>query len=182
MLLNLRLRHVRPLLLALGLGSALGAQAQGQVFRCGNEYTNDAQRAAQRGCTALDMLPVTVPGTKVVRTEPPAPTSPRSAPSAPEARALPRVDASEQRARDADARLILEAELRKAEARLAQLQAEFKQGEPDKQGIEGRNHQLYLDRVQALREAVARQQSDVSSLKRELARLPAAARTVAATP
>ena len=80
-----------------------------------------------------------------------------------------------QRARDADARAILEAELRKAEARLTQLQEEYKNGEPDKQGIEGRNHQRYLDRVQALREDLARQYSDVASLKKELARLPAAA-------
>ena len=56
----------------------------------------------------------------------------------------------------------------------------FKQGEPDKQGAEGRNHQRYLDRVQALRSELVRQQADVASLQRELARLPPAA--VASTP
>jgi hypothetical protein len=100
--------------------------------------------------------------------------------SAGEGRPDSRIDAAQQRARDTDARAILEAELRKAETRLAQLQAEFKQGEPDKQGIEGRNHQRYLDRVQAMREELVRQQSDVASLRRELARLAPAA--LAATP
>lgn len=166
------------------LGPTLGAQAQSQVYRCGgSEYTNDAHRARQLGCTALDIGPVTVPGTKVVRSDAPATGAPKAGSGAvPEDRAPQRIDAAQQRARDADARLILEAELRKAEARLAQLQAEFNNGEPDKQGIEGRNHQRYLDRVQALRDALVRQQSDVASLKRELARLPAASSAVAVTP
>ena len=159
-------RLLLPLTFSLMAGAAL---AQGQVYRCGNEYTNDPQRAQQAACTTLELGPVmVVPGTKVVRTERPA-AGPRPSDGAP----LARVDAAQQRARDADARAILEAELRKAEARLAQLQAEYKDGEPDKQGIEGRNHQRYLDRVQALREDLTRQQSDVASLRRELARLPA---------
>lgn len=159
--------------LFLGLAGALAGPAwsqQGQVFRCGNEYTNDPQRAQQLGCTTLELGPVmVVPGTKVVRTERPAAVA-KPADAAP----LSRIDAVQQRARDVDARGILEAELKKAEARLSQLQAEYNNGEPDKQGIEGRNHQRYLDRVQVLREDLIRQQSDVASLRRELARLPAA--------
>jgi hypothetical protein len=160
----------RILLVCLSAVLPVSAWAQGQVFRCGNEYTNDPQRAGQQGCTALERGPVmVVPGTKVVRPERAATVRPS------EAGPSMRLDPAQQRARDADARAILEAELRKAEARLAQLQSEYKNGEPDKQGIEGRNHQRYLDRVQALREDLARQQSDVASLKRELARLPVAA-------
>lgn len=161
---------------------ALPVWGQGQVFRCGNEYTNDVHRAQQLGCTALDMGPVmVVPGTKVVRPErSPAPAK-AAEPSA-ETRPPPRIDAAQQRVRDAEARQILEAELRKAEAALAQLQAEFKNGEPDKQGIEARNHQRYLDRVQAMREALVRQQSDVASLRRELARLPGGLGAVASSP
>jgi hypothetical protein len=165
--------HPSLLLLALGLSACLPALSQSQVFRCGNEYTNDAQRAQQLGCTTLDIGPITVvPGTKVVRSE--AAVSPaRPAQAGAEPRGVQRVDAAEQRARDSDARLILGAELRKAEARLAQLQAEYNQGEPEKQGIEGRNHQRYLDRVQSIKESLVRQQSDIASLKRELSRLPA---------
>ena len=80
----------------------------------------------------------------------------------------------EQRARDSDSRLILESELKRAEARMAELQKEYNNGEPEKQGIEGRNYQRYLDRVNELKDSLARTQSDVSSLKREISRLPAA--------
>jgi hypothetical protein len=170
------------------------ALAQAPVFRCGNEYTNDARQAEQRLCQVLELGPVTVPGTQVMRPAAPAPVSaPVSAPlpadkrssasaepRLPQSHPQTRIDAAVQRSRDADARQILEAELLKAQARLAQTQAEFKQGEPDKQGPEGRNHQRYLDRVQALRSELVRQQADVSSLQRELARLPSAA--VASTP
>jgi hypothetical protein len=152
------------------------------VFRCGNEYTNDARQAEQRLCQVLELGPVTVPGTQVMRPATPAPVpsavpaDKRSAASAeprmPQSNPQTRIDAAVQRSRDADARQILEAELLKAQARLAQTQAEFKQGEPDKQGAEGRNHQRYLDRVQALRSELVRQQADVASLQRELARLP----------
>lgn len=163
------------------------------VFRCGNEYTNDARQAEQRACQVLELGPVTVPGTQVMRPAAPAlvaqPAGPsfsadkRSQASAeprpPQSSSETRIDAGVQRLRDADARQILEAELRKAQGRLSQTQAEFKQGEPDKQGAEGRNHQRYLDRVQALRSELVRQQADVVSLQRELARLPASASSAA---
>ena len=190
--LTMYLRRV-CLVVALALPS-WPALAQAPVFRCGNEYTNDARQAEQRLCQVLELGPVTVPGTQVMRPAAPAPvTAPVSAPLPADKRSsasaeprLPqsppqtRIDAAVQRSRDADARQILEAELLKAQARLAQTQAEFKQGEPDKQGPEGRNHQRYLDRVQALRSELVRQQADVASLQRELARLPSAA--VASTP
>lgn len=174
------------LLPCLALLAASSVWGQGQVFRCANEYTNDPRRAEDRQCQVLESLPVTVPGTQV-RQPPPSPQTtpaaagaPASAMTAAGAAARPaRVASAEQQARDAQARLILEAELRKAQAELARLQAEFKDGAPDKQGIEGRNHQRYLDRVQALREALVRQQADVDSLQRELARHPADAGSVA---
>ena len=93
----------------------------------------------------------------------------RSAPGSARADSSP-----DQRARDSDSRIILESELRKAEARLAELQKEYNNGEPEKQGIEGRNYQRYLDRIADLKDSIARSQSDISSLKREIARLPAA--------
>jgi hypothetical protein len=52
-----------------------------------------------------------------------------------------RIGSPEQRARDSDSRAILEAELKKAEAKLAEQQKEYNNGEPEKQGIEGRNYQ-----------------------------------------
>lgn len=85
------------------------------------------------------------------------------------------MDNAAQRARDADARAILETELRRAEERLAEAQKAYANGEPEKQGIESRNYQRYLDRVAELKAAVARAESDVAGLRRELQRLGPAA-------
>ena len=86
----------------------------------------------------------------------------------------PRTDGGpEQKARDSDSRVILESELKKAEIKLAELQKEYNNGDVEKQGIEGRNYQRYLDRVAELKESISRQQSDIAGLKREISRLPA---------
>ena len=79
----------------------------------------------------------------------------------------------EQRARDSDARAILESELKKAESRQAELLREYNNGEPEKMGIEARNYQKYLDRVAKLKASIARNDSDIAGIKREIARLPA---------
>ena len=81
------------------------------------------------------------------------------------------MDNAAQRARDSDARAILEAELRKAEERLAEAKKAYANGEPEKQGIESRNYQRYLDRVAELKAAVTRAENDVAGIKRELDRL-----------
>jgi predicted RNase H-like nuclease (RuvC/YqgF family) len=80
------------------------------------------------------------------------------------------VDTGAQRARDSDRRKILEDELKKEEMRLAELRSEFNGGEPDRRGDE-RNYQRYLDRVQRLKDEIARSESSVSSLRREMAAL-----------
>ena len=92
---------------------------------------------------------------------------------APEAAAGPgqRVDADEQRARDSDARAILEAELKKAEARQEDMVKEYNNGEPEKMGPEHRNHQKYLDRVAELKASIARNENDIAGIKRELGRV-----------
>ncbi|MCV0438089.1 MAG: hypothetical protein K5880_05625 [Hydrogenophaga sp.] len=146
------------------------AHAQARIYRCGNEYTNDAQVAKSRGCSLMEGGNITiVEGTK--------PTPSRSAPATTtrSGSGSERVDSAAQRARDSDARAILEAELRKAEARLAEARKAYANGEPEKQGIESRNYQRYLDRVAELKAAVARAESDVAGLQRELGRLPSAA-------
>jgi hypothetical protein len=145
---------------------SLPAQAQERIYRCGNEYTNNAQVAKSRNCTPMEGGNITiVEGTKPVA---------RSAPAAAPRSGSDRVDPASQRARDSDAKAILETELRKAEERLAQARKEYANGEPEKQGIESRNYQRYLDRVAELKAAVARAESDVAGLQRELGRLPTA--------
>lgn len=164
-------------LLALGALS-LPAAAQDRIYRCGNEYTNDPGDAKARGCRLVEGGNVTV--IQGIKPAPAAGTPARSTtPAAASGGARndnERVDASAQRARDADARAILEAELRKAESRLNGLKQEYNNGEPEKRGPEFRNHQMYLDRVAELKAGVTRAQSDVDGIKRELARLgPASA-------
>ncbi|HUP05981.1 MAG TPA: hypothetical protein VMU47_02445, partial [Caldimonas sp.] len=75
------------------------------------------------------------------------------------------------RARDSDARRILESELKNEEQRLAEMEKEFNNGEPERLGNE-RNFQKYQDRVAEMRSAIARKQSDIAAIKRELAKLP----------
>ena len=147
-----------------------------QIYRCNAagggapEYINNAKDAQVRGCKMLEGGNVTV-----VQGQQPAPkASVRVAAASPSSPAVTRLDAGpEQKARDGDIRGILESELRKAEARLAEQQKEYKNGEPEKQGIEGRNYQRYLDRVNDLKDGITRNQSDIAGLKREISRLPA---------
>lgn len=161
-------------LLALGAVSLPGA-AQDRIYRCGNEYTNDPGDAKARGCRVVEGGNVTV--IQGLKPAVPAATPARTAPGNGASGASgarnnnERVDAAAQRARDADARAILEAELRKAESRLSGLKLEYNNGEPEKRGPEFRNHQMYLDRVAELKAGVTRAQSDVDGIKRELARL-----------
>mgnify|MGYP003585196191 CR=1 FL=1 len=108
---NLKLMSARCLPLLLALGAASAAQAQNTIYRCGNEYTNNANQARERGCKPVDGGNVTV----VEGTRPAVAASGAAKPSSPAG--APKVTANDQRARDSDARAILEAELRKAQAR-----------------------------------------------------------------
>ena len=85
--------------------------------------------------------------------------------------ATARVDPTAQRARDSDARRILEDELRAEEQRLAALQKDYNNGEPERQGNE-RNYQKYLDRVNEMKAAIARKEGDIAAIRRELGKLP----------
>lgn len=158
-------RPIRRLLPLLALAAAASAQAQDAIYRCGNEYTNNAAVAKQRGCTPLQGGNITIiEGTRPAVASPSPGASPRPGNA-------PRVDSAAQRQRDADARATLEAELRKAEQRLADAQKAYANGEPEKQGIESRNYQRYLDRVAELKDAVTRAENDVAGIRRELQRL-----------
>ncbi|WP_338415488.1 hypothetical protein [uncultured Sphaerotilus sp.] len=176
--------------MALVAGSTVAGAQERPVYRCpGNLYTDQysAKEAAELGCKTLDGAPVSVVQSPVRR---PASSSgggggggggggegagarPASG-AAPAARASGemRVDPAQQRARDSDARRILEAELRKEEERLAALQKDYNQGEPERRGDE-RNFARYQERVGEMKASIARKEADVAALKRELAKLPA---------
>ena len=159
------------LLLALAAAGPVVAQGPGTgaYYRCpGNVFTNTitAKEADAKGCKPLEISqPTTVP----------APQKPRPQPGTPNGASRPegaKVDPGEQRARDSDARRILEAELKREEEALAVLQKEFNNGEPERQGGE-RNYQKYLDRVEAMRADIARKHADIAAIRREIAKLPA---------
>jgi len=153
-------------ILVLLIAVSLAAQAaDDRIYRCGNEYTNTVSEAQAKNCKLVSGGNVTViPATK-----------PAARPAS-----VARVDAADQRAKDSDARLILESELKKAQAKQAELLAEYNNGEPEKLGPETRNQQKYLDRIAELKAAIARNQSDIDGIKRELSRLPNAASSAAA--
>lgn len=148
------------LCITLGLSSAHAADER--IYRCGNEYTNTVTEAQAKNCKLMSGGNVTV--IQAVR--------PQAAKSSASAQ---RSDSPEQRAKDSDARLILESELAKAEAKQAELLKEYNNGEPERQGAEARNNQKYLDRVAALKAAIARNDGDIAGIKRELARLSSSA-------
>jgi hypothetical protein len=132
--------------------------AQDKIYRCGSEYTNTPPRDSAAKCTVISQASVTVvPAVKV----PPQ----SSAPS-------PRSET--QRSKDADARFILEAELRKAQARQSELLKEYNNGEPEKAGSETRNYQKYVDRVAEMKASIQRNDADIASIQREIARISGA--------
>ena len=162
---------------AVGLLSAMSATAQERIYRCaGNEYTNNATTAAQQGCKLVEGGNLTI----VTAPKPRAPTAGNAdvrvanAPQAGSATSVPsRIDTAEQRSRDSDSRVILESELKKVEAKQAELLKEYNNGEPERRGTEMRNNQLYLERVAEMKAQIARNDSDIAGIKREIGRTQA---------
>lgn len=139
------------------------AQAQERIYRCGNEYTNSIPPGQKANCKPLT-------GGNVTVVQGPSTTPRVNVASASET--APRVGAEIQRSRDAEARQILEAELRRVADRQEELAKEYNNGEPEKIGVESRNYQKYLDRVASLKADLERNENDMSGLRRELDRLP----------
>ncbi len=146
-------------LIPLALASVGAARAQDKIYRCGNEYTNTPPQDSSVKCTVIGQSSVTV----VPAVKAPAQSTAQST----------RSDA--QRSKDADARFILEAELRKAQARQAELLKEYNNGEPEKAGSETRNYQKYADRVAEMKANIQRNDADIASIQREIARLSGSA-------
>lgn len=145
------------------------ATAQDRIYRCGNEYTNNPNVAKDRNCKLIEGGNVTVVEGFKAKTAPAAASA--AAPAATSPANAPRVDSADQRARDNDARAILEAELRKAEARHAELLREYNGGNPERTALELRNVQVYQERIANLKASIARSESDIAGIRRELARL-----------
>ncbi len=154
-----------------GLSLMTATWAQDRIYRCGNEYTNTVTEAQAKNCKLVSGGNVTVvqahksSASKVAAATPPG----------------QRVDSGDQRAKDSDSRLILESELKKAEARRSELLREYNNGEPEKLGPETRNPQKYLERVAELKANINRSESDIDGIRRELSRVPASAASSSAS-
>ncbi len=166
-----------PYLAVLGLAAALGsgaafaqaAEGGSEMYRCpGNDYKNtiSPQEAQKLGCKKIDSAPITI-----IQTVKPRSGTAVPAVSSASSPAGSRIDPVAQRARDSDARRILEGELKTEEERLAALQKDFNDGQPERRGDE-KNFQKYLDRVAGMRASIERKQIDIAALRRELQKLP----------
>lgn len=170
------MRLLVAIALAAPLAAPIAAVAQGgTVYRCpGNVYTSEIseREAKEKNCRTIEGAPITI-----VQTSRPASAARgkeggdgRSASPAPRSSDA-RVDPAAQRQRDSDARKILEAELAREEAKLAEMKREFNNGEPERRGDE-RNYAKYQDRVAEMKAAIARKEADIAAIKRELTKLP----------
>lgn len=157
---------------------ATSSFSQDRIYRCGNEYTNTVPDKT-RGCKLVDGGNVTVvQGTRASAGKPVPARAPVATSST--SSGAQRVDTGEQKSRDSDARMILESELKKAEARHVELLKDYNNGEPEKQGIESRNYQKYLDRVAEIKANLLRNESDIAGIRRELGRVSPSSATAAA--
>ena len=141
------------------------AHAQGEIYRCGTEYTNNPTPEQKKTCKALDGGNVTV-----IQAPKPKANANKAAAPVPASGDQPKVDPAVQKARDSDARAILEAELRRGEQRLADLQREYNGGQPERRGEEVRNQMRYAERVAGLKDSIARAEADLVGIRRELSR------------
>lgn len=157
---------------ALGFAAASAPAAEtadaSVMYRCpGNDYKNTitAKEAERLGCRKIEGASVTIMQMAKPR--------PGNAVPATSAGSGAKIDPVAQRARDSDARKILEDELRTEEERLGAMQKDFNNGQPERQGDE-KNYQKYLDRVNEMRSSITRKQADIAALRRELQKLPPA--------
>jgi len=159
-------RCVRLTIIALlGCGTA-----QAQIYKCVTPNGSIEYTDINRGnyCKSMDLPGTVIPapprrqGTPARSGNVPAPVSTPGD--------FPRVDSTEQRARDADRRGILEEELKNETQRLAELRKEFNNGEPERRGDE-RNYAKYQERVAAMRDNIGRSEKNIEALKREIANI-----------
>ena len=108
-------------------------------------------------------------GAKKLNLDPPSPMAapkPRAPAATPPG--FPRVDGETQKQRDGTRRTILEQELAAERSLLDEARKALAEGEATRLGDE-RNYQKYLDRVQGLKDNVARHEKNVEALNKELA-------------
>lgn len=165
-------RFLRNAVMAVGALAPLTALAQSSdtIFLCVDDQGNKSFQnvGSSKGCKRLDVGPVlSVPASRLPAGRNAASADDRATVSP---ASFPRVDRDTQRTRDSDRRRILEDELKAEEDRLGRLRSEFNNGEPERRGDE-RNFALYQERTQRMREDIARVETNVGALRREISLL-----------
>lgn len=149
---------MNKLKLTILLSAALSLNVQAEIYKYVDEngrvtYSNIPKKGSRK--LDLEALP-TIPGVK------PQASSPNN---------FPKVDSSTQKKRDDSRRKILAEELDAEEKQLADAKKALAEGEGTRLGDE-RNYQKYLDRVQKLKDDVARHEKNVEALQKELSGTP----------
>ncbi len=145
------------------------------TFKCDNKhYTNVPSEMVGKSCVPVpEANNVIVHNTRVFGAEPvrvAAVTPKATSTSSNSQRSEQRTDSAEQKTRDSDSRGILESELKKAETKQAELLKEYNNGEPDRNALDIKNPQRYVDRLAEMKANIARNDSDIAGIKRELGR------------
>lgn len=139
--------------------ASVGAAEPQRIYRCGNAYTNQPEPNAN--CKVLSGGSVTViEGTR-----------PQGAQVGGTSASGVKVDSTEQRQRDAQAHIVLQTELQRAQQQQAELLREWQNGTPERRADEHRQPEKYQRRIAELRGALQRSEADIAGLQREIARL-----------
>lgn len=162
---RLTLRQLAPgLAMLCALLVQLPAQAQG-IYLCtdadGRKILTDSYK---NGCKTLDIANgVSVPAP--ARRAAPRAAAPVSTPAD-----FPKVNDSQQKARDNDRREILNEELRTEKKKLAEMKKDFNNGEPERMGNE-KNYAKYQERVEGMKDGISRAEKNIEALEREIANI-----------
>jgi Domain of unknown function (DUF4124) len=134
----------------------------------GVTYTNIPAQLPKKGVEKINvMIPppplpgapgdVKLPGAPVVKVKPTVPIN------------FPKVDSQTQKKRDQSRKQILDDELESEEQSLAMARKALAEGESVKISATDKNHQKYVERLQALKETVSLHEKNVDALKKEIA-------------
>jgi len=150
------------LLLTLGLGLAVPARAQGEIWKCVDErgrplYTSDKRETSGKKCEVVSREVNVVPAQKA---------APKQATPA----GFPRESAADRANAKSKQRDTLERELNQEETMLGDAKRKLAEQEAIRNGDE-KNYARVLERLKPYKDAVEVHEKNVDALRRELANL-----------